>query len=78
MKKFIAGLMTGLLVIPIIDNLLTLIQQITKHIYTKIAVKTYEYEKVLAEAEAPPENIIAMGFQAQADDDNEEGFDEEE
>lgn len=68
MKNFIKGILFIALIIPIIDNVLAIVSQLTKHFCTWIAVKTYDLEKQIAEAEEKPQQTFAMGFQAPSND----------
>lgn len=68
MKNFIKGILCIALIIPIIDNVLAIVSQLTKHFCTWIAVKTYDLEKQIAKAEEEPQQTFAIGFQASSND----------
>lgn len=74
MKNFIKGALFIALIIPIIENLLAIMQQLTKHFCTWVAVKTYNLEQSIAQEEEL-QQTFAIGFQAPS---NDEDYDEEE
>lgn len=61
MKKFIQGILFISLLLPIIEGILSLFNQIIKYFCTYIAVKTYNLEKSIEEKEETSNNPI--GFQ---------------
>lgn len=61
MKKFIQGILFISLLLPIMEGILSLFNQIIKHSCTYIAVKTYNLEKSIEEKEETSNNPI--GFQ---------------
>ena len=66
MKNFIKGSLFVLLIIPIIDCIITILQQLSQHICTLIAKETYNVKKDIEE-EKDCGNGIAIGFQASQD-----------
>lgn len=66
MKNFIKGSLFVLLIIPIIDCIITILQQLSQHICTLIAKETYNVKKNIEEEEDCG-NSIAIGFQASQD-----------
>ena len=66
MKNFIKGSLFVLLIIPIIDCIITILQQLSQHICTLIAKETYNVKKDIEEGEDCG-NGIAIGFQASQD-----------
>ena len=62
MKKFIQGILFISLLLPIIEGILSLFNQIIKYFCTYIAVKTYNLEKSIEEKEETSNNPI--GFQS--------------
>ena len=67
MKNFIKGSLFVLLIIPIIDCIITILQQLSQHICTLIAKETYNVKKNIEEEEEDCGNGIAIGFQASQD-----------
>lgn len=65
MKNFIKGSLFVLLIIPIIDCIITILQQLSQHICTLIAKETYNVKKNIEEEDCG--NGIAIGFQASQD-----------
>lgn len=67
MKNFIKGSLFVLLIIPIVDCIITILQQLSQHICTLIAKETYNVKKDIEEEEEDCCNGIAIGFQASQD-----------
>ena len=67
MKNFIKGSLFVLLIIPIIDCIITILQQLSQHICTLIAKETYNVKKNIEEEDEDCGNSIAIGFQASQD-----------
>ena len=65
MKNFIKGSLFVLLIIPIVDCIITILQQLSQHICTLIAKETYNVKKDIEEGDCS--NSIAIGFQASQD-----------
>ena len=65
MKNFIKGSLFVLLIIPIVDCIITILQQLSQHICTLIAKETYNVKKDIEEEDYG--NGIAIGFQASQD-----------
>lgn len=74
MKNFIKGSLFILLVIPIVENLSAILSQLTKHICTEIAVKTYNLEQSLPEEGGCAH---AIGFEIPSSSDYDEEEDDE-
>ena len=66
MKNFIKGSLFVLLIIPIVDCIITILQQLSQHICTLIAKETYNVKKNIEEEE-DCSNGIAIGFQTSQD-----------
>lgn len=62
MKKFITGSLFVLLLIPIVDCLITILQQLSQHVCTVIAKHTYDIKKGIEDCECGG-NGMAIGFQ---------------
>lgn len=62
-KDFIKGALFIVLLIPIIENFTVILEQLTKHFCTWIAVKTYKLEESIQKKEGG-EQTFAIGFQA--------------
>ena len=67
MKNFIKGSLFVLLIIPIVDCIITILQQLSQHICTLIAKETYNVKKNIEEEDEDCGNSIAIGFQASQD-----------
>ena len=68
MKNFIKGSLFVLLIIPIVDCIITILQQLSQHICTLIAKETYNVKKNIEEEEEEDSgNGIAIGFQTSQD-----------
>lgn len=65
MKNFIKGSLFVLLIIPIIDCIIIILQQLSQHICTLIAKETYNVKKNIEEEDCG--NGIAIGFQTSQD-----------
>ena len=63
MKRFIQGILFISLLLPIIEGILSLFNQIIKHFCTYIAVKTYNLEQSIEEKEETTFNN-PIGFQS--------------
>lgn len=61
MKNFIKGSLFVLLIIPIIDCIITILQQLSQHICALIAKETYNVKKDIEEEDCS--NGVAIGFQ---------------
>lgn len=61
MKKFIQGILFISVLLPIIEGILSLFNQMIKHFCTYIATKTYNLEKSIEEEKETSNNLI--GFQ---------------
>ena len=66
MKNFIKGSLFVLLIIPIVDCIITILQQLSQHICTLIAKETYNVKKNIEEEE-DCSNGVAIGFQTSQD-----------
>ena len=66
MKNFIKGSLFVLLIIPIVDCIITILQQLSQHICTLIAKETYNVKKDIEEEE-DCSNGVAIGFQTSQD-----------
>ena len=65
MKNFIKGSLFVLLIIPIVDCVITILQQLSQHICTVIAKETYNVKKDIEEDCGG--NGVAIGLQASQD-----------
>ena len=65
MKNFIKGSLFVLLIIPIVDCIITILQQLSQHICTLIAKETYNVKKDIEEEDCS--NGVTIGFQASQD-----------
>lgn len=65
MKNFIKGSLFVLLIIPIVDCIITILQQLSQHIWTLIAKETYNVKKDIEEEDRS--NSVAIGFQTSQD-----------
>lgn len=65
MKNFIKGSLFVLLIIPIVDCIITILQQLSQHICTLIAKETYNVKKDIEEEDYS--NGVAIGFQTSQD-----------
>ena len=65
MKNFIKGSLFVLLIIPIVDCIITILQQLSQHICTLIAKETYNVKKDIEEEDC--NNGVAIGFQTSQD-----------
>lgn len=65
MKNFIKGSLFVLLIIPIVDCVITILQQLSQHICTLIAKETYNVKKDIEEEGCG--NGVAIGFQTSQD-----------
>lgn len=65
MKNFIKGSLFVLLIIPIVDCIITILQQLSQHICTLIAKETYNVKKDIEEEDRS--NGVAIGFQTSQD-----------
>lgn len=65
MKNFIKGSLFVLLIIPIVDCIITILQQLSQHICTLIAKETYNVKKDIEEEDCS--NGVAIGFQTSQD-----------
>lgn len=75
MKKFIQGILFISLLYPLLQSLINLINQLTEHFCTCIAVKTVEVKRTLEEEDYPLANPI--GFQIPSHSDDEEDYEDE-
>ena len=66
MKNFIKGSLFVLLIIPIVDCIITILQQLSQHICTLIAKEIYNVKKNIEEEEDCG-NGVAIGFQTSQD-----------
>lgn len=62
MKNFIKGSLFVLVLLPLIEGLFNLYEQIIQLFCTKIAVKTYKLQSELP-SEEPNQQTFAMGFE---------------
>jgi hypothetical protein len=69
MKKFIYGILFVSLILPLIDNFVSIITQATKYLCMDLEVKCFKMQ-----SEATPQETHLIGFQAPSSDD----YDEEE
>ena len=67
MKNFIKGSLFVLLIIPIVDCIITILQQLSQHICTLIAKETYNVKKNIEEEEEDCGNGVAIRFQTSQD-----------
>lgn len=65
MKNFIKGSLFVLLIIPIVDCIITILQQLSQHICTLIAKETYNVKKDIEEEDCS--NGVAIRFQTSQD-----------
>ena len=65
MKNFIKGSLFVLLIIPIVDCIITILQQLSQYICTLIAKETYNVKKDIEEEDCS--NGVAIGFQTSQD-----------
>lgn len=77
MKKFILGILFGMILIPIIETITEIGLTILEIPKGKTSIKVINLSKKLQEAqmEIEPVNTVAMGFQMSSDD---EYYDEDE
>lgn len=64
MKNFCRGIIFITILIPLLENLLNIIAQLTEYFCTKIASKTYNIRKGIQEEEEEPQKTFAIGFHA--------------
>ena len=62
MKRFIQGILFITLLIPLLDNILSLTNQLTELWCTKIALKSYNYKKLMIEEEETATSAIGFHF----------------
>ena len=72
MKKFIYGMLFVSLILPIVDNIVSIITQATKYLCMDLEVKCYQKQSEINSQEEGPAHLI--GFQAPSSDD----YDDEE
>ena len=71
MQNFLFGFLFAIIVAPFIENLMLIIQQLTKHICTMIAAKTYQIQQSLEVEEEPIHNPIGFRFEVEEEDEDE-------
>lgn len=72
--NFLLGVFFISLLIPILDNILSICNQLTNHICTWIAVKTHNLEKLVSNNDEEGEDTtkkFSIGFKINSNDDNE-------